>query len=108
VINTFFSKVAAERKVLSIVNALTQGPRQLAGLSSAAIETWRRKARIEGTDEIAERLLPIARLCQCLSDRSHESFQSLDPTLLAQINDKLRELSTEIEQVVRRRGIGST
>jgi hypothetical protein len=94
--NTFIRKITAERKVLSAINRLTPEDRQLTGLSSAAIETWRRKAGIEGTDQIAERLLQIAVLCQRLSDRSHESFQSLDPTLMTQIDVKLDQLMVEV------------
>jgi hypothetical protein len=93
--NTFIRKVQAERRILAVINALTPGPRQLTGLSSAAIESWRRKAGIDGAGRLADRLLEIGGLCQCLSDRSNESFQSLDPMLVAQINQKLRELAAE-------------
>jgi hypothetical protein len=95
--NTFIRKVNAERRILTVINYLTPGHRQLTGLSSPAIESWRRIAGIEGADRIANRLLEIGVLCQCLSDRSNESFQSLDPTLVAQINQKLRELAAEAE-----------
>lgn len=94
--NTFVRKVKAERRVLAVINSVTPGSQQLTGLSSAAIESWRRKAGIVGADRIADRLLEIGVLCQCLSDRSNESFQSLDPTLVAQINDKLRALAAEM------------
>ena len=87
--NTFIRKVSAERKVLGVVNAVTPGSRQLAGLSAPAIEAWRRGADVPGADEISRRLLEIAALCQLLSDRSHESFHSLDPALMEKIDGEL-------------------
>ena len=91
--NTFVSKVRAERKVLAVVNSLTPGVRQLTGLSAGAIEAWRRAAGVPGADRIAERLVTIAVLCHSLSDRSHESFWSLDPGLAARIDQELRDLA---------------
>jgi hypothetical protein len=90
--NTFIRKVTAERKVLGIVNAITPGSQQLAGLSAAAIDVWRRQALTPGVDYIAQRLLKISSLCQLLSDRSHESLQSLDPILIGKIDAELVEL----------------
>ena len=69
--NTFVRKVKAERRVLAVINSVTSGSRQLTGLSSAAIESWRRKAGIDGVDRVADSLLEIGVLCQCLSDRSN-------------------------------------
>lgn len=93
--NTFVRKITAERKVLSVINALTPGSGQLAGLSSAAIETWRRRPLIPGADQVSRRLLRISALCQLLSDRSHESFESLDPALMEKIDAELTELRIE-------------
>lgn len=97
--NTFLSKVRAERKVLSVVNKLTPGVRQLTGLSSNAIQVWRQSAGIEAVERIALRLNKIAVLCQSLSDRSNESFWSLDPALLTRIDEELEALlkSEQIE-----------
>lgn len=91
--NTFLSKVRAERKVLSVINTLTPGTRQLTGLSSAAIEVWRQNAGIPAADRIANQLVDLAVLCQSLSDRSNESFNSLDPALHERIDEKVRELA---------------
>lgn len=90
--NTFIRKIDAERKVLGVVNAVTAGPGQLAGLSSGAIESWRRRATIHGADEISGRLIRIAGLCRLLSNRSHESFNTLDPALMERIEDELAAL----------------
>jgi hypothetical protein len=92
VTNTFVRRIDAERKILAVVNALTPRPGQLAGLSSAAIEAWRRQAVVPEAEELSRRLLQIASLCQLLSDRSHESFESLDPALMEQIEAELAEL----------------
>lgn len=92
--NTFVRKVAAERKILTVINALTPGARQLTGLSSSAIEAWRRKAALDNTDQIVAKLLRLAALCQRLSDRSNETFQLLDPMLIQKIDAELRELKT--------------
>jgi hypothetical protein len=94
-INTFIRKITAERKVLSVINAVTPGTQQLTGLSSAAIESWRKRAVIYEADQVSRRLIRIAALCQLLSDRSHESFQSLDPALMEKIDAELEELKEE-------------
>jgi len=87
--NSFLNKVTAERSVLSVVNARTPGTLQLTGLSSAAIELWRRKIGTEATKDVAEPLIVLAELCQRLSDRSHETFQSLDTSLAERIELQL-------------------
>ena len=90
--NTFSQKVSVEREALSIINTLTPGVRQLTGLSSVAIESWRRTANIEKLDDLVSLLLRIAALSQCLSDRSHESFRALPSNVMEKINSELREL----------------
>jgi hypothetical protein len=95
--NTFIRKVNAERKVLAVINSSTPGSRQLTGLSAGAIEAWRRTAGLENVDEVAESLRRIAGLCQRLSDRSHESFQSLDPMLMEKINAELCDLQQSLD-----------
>jgi len=79
--NSFLNKVSAERSVLSVVNARTSGIRQLTGLSSAAIDLWRRKVGSEITADVVAPLIALADLCQLLSDRSHETFQPIDTSL---------------------------
>lgn len=92
--NSFLNKVSAERGVLSVINARTKGNRQLTGLSSAAIDLWRRKVGIEATKDVAGKLVVLAELCQRLSDRSHETFQPLDSTLAERIESELSTLRT--------------
>jgi hypothetical protein len=75
------NKVAAERNVLSIVNARFRDSDQLAGLSKAAIELWQRKMGSKTSNDVVATLIVLAELCQSLSDRSHESFRPLNPTL---------------------------
>ena len=99
-INTFIRKVDAERKVLRIVNEVTSGPRQLAGLSANAIDSWRQRAGIPEAEGISECLLQIAGLCQLLSNRSHENFNSLDPALMQKIDDELVGLRLLLERAM--------
>lgn len=93
--NTFVRKISAERKVLSVINALTPGGGQLAGLSSAAIEVWRRRGVMPNAELVSHRLVRIAALCQLLSDRSHETFDSLDPALMQKIDAELEGLKVD-------------
>ncbi len=97
--NSFMNKVVAERSVLSVVNARTTGKRQLTGLSSAAIELWCRKIGTEVTKDVVGPLISLADLCQRLSDRSHETFQPLDPSLAAKIESNLCILRTAIARM---------
>ena len=97
--NSFLNKVTAERNVLSVVNARTTGSRQLTGLSSAAIELWCRKVGTEATKDVAVSLVTLANLCQRLSDRSHETFQPLDPTFASKIESNLCILKTAVAQL---------
>ena len=97
--NSFLNKVTAERRVLSVVNAKTSGNKQLTGLSSAAIEMWRVKVGTEATKDIVEPLVTLADLCQLLSDRSHETFQPLDPSFAAEIESNLCILRAAIAQL---------
>jgi hypothetical protein len=90
--NSFVNKVSVERKIISAINTCTPGARQLTGLSSAAIEVWRRNAGTEATEEIVERLTALAELCQRLSDRSHETFQPVDSCLAENIEIGLTSL----------------
>lgn len=97
--NSFLNKVTAERSVLSIVNARTPGKRQLTGLSSAAINLWCRKVGIEVTKDVVGPLVTLADLCQRLSDRSHETFQSIDPSFAEKIESHLCILRTAVARV---------
>lgn len=87
--NSFLNKVSAERRVLSVVNARTSGQLQLTGLSSAAIEMWRRKVGSELTADVVTPLTLLADLCQLLSDRSHETFQPIDTSLSEKIESHI-------------------
>jgi hypothetical protein len=97
--NTFLNKVTAERSVLSVVNERTSGKRQLTGLSSAAIELWRRKVGTEATKDVVGPLATLADLCQCLSDKSHETFQPLDPSFVAKIESHLCTLRVMVARL---------
>lgn len=91
--NTFVNKVAAERAVLGIVNAHTQGPRQLTGLSWVAIDAWQRSTGPIVDEKLIIELKKISDLCQSLSDRSHETFTKLDPDLGLLIMSRMQILS---------------
>lgn len=97
--NTFLNKVAAERIVLSIVNSRTRGPRQLTGLSSVAIQSWSQRLGVVNANLITENLMVLAELCQCLSDRSHETFQPLDPSLELKIKTQMDALQKAVNSL---------
>lgn len=97
--NSFLNKVEAERRVLSVVNARTHGSRQLTGLSSAAINLWRRKVGTELTAEVATPLVALADLCQLLSDRSHETFQPIDTELSEKIESHMSILRDAVSRM---------
>ena len=90
--NTFANKVAAERSVLRIVNRHSPGARQLAGLSWKAIETWQQTIGLSGSDPLVAELKALSDLCQRLSDRSHETFEKLDPMLAQTIDLRVNSL----------------
>lgn len=90
--NSFLRRVDAERTILSVVNRTTSEERQLTGLSSNAIDSWCRHMKGSHVEEMRACLLRVGRLCQCLSDRSHESFGALDPRCLQGIDLEKRKL----------------
>lgn len=90
--NTFINKVAAERAVLLVVNAHSPGPRQLAGLSWVAIDSWQRNNRPIATQALVDELRAVSDLCQRLSDRSHETFDALDPSTAEMIDFCMQSL----------------
>ncbi len=96
--NSFMSKVAAERRVLSIVNARFRGPKQLAGLSKSAIDLWQRTVGDQATEQVVAALLVLAELCQSLSDRSHESFKPLNPAVGQALDAALIALNAVLHQ----------
>ena len=97
--NSFLNRVSAERSVLSVVNARTSGRMQLTGLSSAAIDLWRRKLGTEVTKDVMGPLAALAQLCQRLSDRSHETFQPIDASLSAKIESHLCVLRDAVRRL---------
>ena len=99
--NSFLNKVAAERRVLSVVNARFRGDEQLAGLSKAAIDLWQRNVGSQVTNQVVETLITLADLCQSLSDRSHESFRPLNPAVEARLEAAIVELNTAVNQLKR-------
>jgi hypothetical protein len=90
--NTFHTKINAERRVLAIVNAITHGDIQFAGLSTAAILAWRQKVANRNMDKIIESLYRIGKLCNCLSDRSHEEFRPVEPEFVAMVDSEIASL----------------
>ena len=96
--NSFMSKVAAERCVLSIVNARFRGTEQLAGLSKSAIDLWQRTVGDRATEQVIAALVVLAELCQSLSDRSHESFKPLNPAVGQALDTALIALDAAVHQ----------
>ena len=96
--NSFMNKVAAERRVLSIVNARFRGSEQLPGLSKPTIDLWQRAVGAQATDQVVTTLLCLAELCQSLSDRSHESFKPLNPPVEEALEAALVALNAAVLQ----------
>lgn len=90
--NSFVNKVNAERAVLTIVNTHTSRNKQLAGLSWVAIDAWQRANQTVGTNPVINELKEISDLCQRLSDRSHETFEPLDASLVSVIASRMQSL----------------
>lgn len=90
--NSFASKVAAERAILQIVNQRTPGARQLAGMSWKAIDAWQRVVGLTAKDPLVEELKALSDMCQRLSDRSHETFQNIDPQLAEAVSQRSEAL----------------
>ncbi len=95
--NSFLNKVSAERRVLTVINARFRGAKQLAGLSKPAIDLWHRKVGDQANDDVIKKLLILGDLCQCLSDRSHESFKPLNPGVEEQLEDTLIALNSVVQ-----------
>lgn len=100
--NTFLNKVSAERSVLSIINARTKGVQQLTGLSAGAIQVWSQRLGIAESDIVTSQLMALAELCQCLSDRSHETFMPIDSSLENKINAKMEDLRKAVNNLSER------
>lgn len=94
--NSFLNKVSAERRFLSVINARSKNNQQLTGLSSAAIDLWNRQADEKATKEILELLNILAEQCQCLSDRSHEAFRTLDDSITEKIESNIYILTNKL------------
>ena len=90
--NTFVNKVAAERAVLGVVNSRMPRNRELAGLSWASIESWQGALGYPAADPVVQELKQVSDLCQRLSDRSHETFEPIEPALATAISLHLETL----------------
>ena len=97
--NTFLNKVEAEREVLRVVNEVTSGEKQLAGLSAAAIATWQMRNGIPREHGCVSLLLDLADTCQSLSDRSNENFLPLPAEKTNEINEGIAHLQRRLPSV---------
>jgi hypothetical protein len=97
--NTFLSKVDAEREVLRVVNECTPRGRQLAGLSATAIAAWQRRNGIPGEHDCVSLLLDLGDTCQSLSDRSNENFLPLPLEKTTEINQGIARLREKLEAI---------
>lgn len=96
--NTFLNRVSAERRVLSVVNERLPYAYQLTGLSSAAISRWRAGVGFGRTTSISPILLSVAEQCQRLSDRSNETFLSIEQAEAESVEEHLLELKRELSK----------
>jgi hypothetical protein len=96
--NTFLNRVSAERKVLTVVNRIFTGSQQLAGLSQAAISRWQSVVGQNRVEGILPLLTDLAEQCQRLSDRSNETFMTVEEAQAARIEKQLEILSRELRK----------
>ena len=89
---SFANKVIAERLVLKNVNEYTFGALQLTGLTKNSISSWANLHCLEKNSEIVLILKEISELCHRMSDRSKESFESIDDSFLHDISLKIPAL----------------
>lgn len=81
----FLNKITAERAVLSAVNNHYIKFYALEGLTKKSINYWANKNNIQSDDHRIETLLFISELCHKMSDRSQESFESIDESIMSEV-----------------------
>ena len=94
--NTFLNKVVAERAALSLVNRRFSGKRQLAGLSSSAIEQWRSKVSLTSSHSVIQILIQLGEVAQTLSNRSNESFGPLSTEVQIKLDHLMKQLAASV------------
>ena len=95
--NSFLNKVSAERKVLATINNRLSRRMQLTGLSRVAISNWTSLVGINRSSELVSILTDLADACQTLSDRSNETFTSLDIKDSEKIDKKIGNLKAVLK-----------
>lgn len=85
----FANKVIAERLVLKNVNKYTFGIFQLTGLTKASISSWGNLNGLEKNSDLEIILKDISELCHRMSDRSKETFESIDESYFDEITFKI-------------------
>ena len=98
--NTFLSKVDAEREVLRVVNQVTSGKKQLGGLSANAIAAWQVRNKVPDDHTCVTSLLRLADTCQSLSDRSNENFMPLPAAKTNEISTGIANLRESLNRIV--------
>ncbi|OEE60615.1 hypothetical protein A1OK_10465 [Enterovibrio norvegicus FF-454] len=81
----FLNKVTAERTVLSALNNHYADLEALEGLTSISIKSWAIKNSISHSDNRVITLLTLSNLCHKMSDRSQESFESIDESVMNEV-----------------------
>ena len=89
----FANKVIAERLVLKNVNVYTFGAFQLTGLTNKSISSWANLHGLEKSSDLVIVLKEISELCHRMSDRSKETFESIDESYLDDISLKIPSLT---------------
>ena len=88
----FLNKVTAERTVLSAINNHYVDYEALQGLTKISIKSWIQNNKIEPHDARINLLFRISDLCQTMSDRSQESFESIDSKVMDKVNKNIPKL----------------
>ena len=99
----FANKVIAERLVLSNVNEYTHGSNQLTGLTIKSIDLWTMLNGLEKNSGIELVLREISEICHRMTDRSKETFESIDDNYLEAISQKLQTIQTPLKEMFGKR-----
>ena len=88
----FSNKINAERIVLKCVNRFTNGSKQLTGLTTNSITSWVHLNNLKINNKIELLLYELSDIAYRMTDRSQESFQSMDDMYLDKVKNKISEL----------------
>ena len=88
----FSNKVLAERLILACANQFANDKTQLTGLTMRSISMWATLNQLGEGNRIESLLRKLSEMTYRMTDRSQESFESMDELHLTKIKEKIPEL----------------